>query len=59
VTGRERWQQRFDAAQKRDVDFTTLSGVEVAPVYGPADESSYPDFERIGWPGEYPFNRWL
>ena len=57
--GRQRWQQRYDAARKRDADFTTLSGVEVDPVYGPADESSYPNFDRIGWPGEYPFTRGL
>jgi methylmalonyl-CoA mutase, N-terminal domain len=57
--GRERWQRRYDAARKRDADFTTLSGVEVEPVYGPADESSYPGFERIGWPGEFPFTRGL
>src|SRR3954469_6235355 len=58
-SGRERWQERYDAARKRDADFTTLSGVEVDPVYGPADESSYPDFDRIGWPGEFPFTRGL
>jgi methylmalonyl-CoA mutase N-terminal domain/subunit len=53
--GRARWQQRYDAASKQDRDFTTLSGVEVDPLYGPsgADER----FERIGWPGEYPFTR--
>jgi len=53
--GRARWQQRYDAARKQDRDFTTLSGVEVDPLYGPsgADER----FERIGWPGEYPFTR--
>src|SRR4051812_13105275 len=64
TSGRERWQQRFDAARKRDADFTTLSGVEVDPVYGPADESSYArtegrSFDRIGWPGEFPFTRGL
>src|SRR5437764_1590990 len=57
--GHSRWQQRFDAARKRDADFTTLSGVEVDPVYGPADESSYPGFQEIGWPGEFPFTRGL
>jgi methylmalonyl-CoA mutase, N-terminal domain len=57
--GRERWQKRYDAAHKRDADFTSLSGVEVAPVYGPAEESSYPSFEKIGWPGEFPFTRGL
>jgi len=59
ATGRERWQQRYDAARRRDADFTTLSGVELEPVYGPADEASYPDFDRIGWPGEFPFTRGL
>jgi methylmalonyl-CoA mutase N-terminal domain/subunit len=57
--GRQRWQQRYDAARKRDADFTTLSGVELDPVYGPADESSYPNFDQIGWPGEFPFTRGL
>jgi methylmalonyl-CoA mutase N-terminal domain/subunit len=60
---RTRWQQRYDAAlaagKVRDADFTTLSGVEVDPVYGPADEATAPGFERIGYPGEYPFTRGL
>jgi len=53
--GRERWQRRFDQAAKRDADFTTLSGLEVDPVYGPPDGAPVP--ERIGWPGEFPFTR--
>ncbi|HEX3706756.1 MAG TPA: methylmalonyl-CoA mutase family protein [Mycobacteriales bacterium] len=57
--GRARWQARFDDSKVRDADFTTLSGTEVAPVYGPPTGSSYPDFDRIGWPGEYPFTRGL
>jgi methylmalonyl-CoA mutase N-terminal domain/subunit len=57
--GRRRWQERFDAAAKRDADFTSLSGTEVAPVYGPAPGSSYDGFDRIGWPGEFPFTRGL
>jgi methylmalonyl-CoA mutase, N-terminal domain len=59
TAGRERWQARYDAAKKRDADFTTLSGVEVAPVYGPREGDSYAGFERIGWPGEFPFTRGL
>src|SRR5579864_2867260 len=50
---RERWQARFDEAAKRDADFTTLSGLEVDPVYGPPDGAP----ESIGWPGEFPFTR--
>jgi methylmalonyl-CoA mutase, N-terminal domain len=57
--GRRRWQERFDAATKRDADFTTLSGVEVDPVYGPPEGAAYDGFERIGWPGEFPFTRGL
>jgi len=60
---RNRWQQRYDealaAGRVRDADFTTLSGLEVDPVYGPADEASVPGFDRIGWPGEFPFTRGL
>ena len=57
AAGRERWQRRFDAAAKRDVDFTTLSGLDVDPVYGPPPGAVVPGMERIGWPGEFPFTR--
>ncbi len=57
--GRERWQQRYDKAHKRHADFTTLSGVEVEPLYGPPAGVDYPGFENIGWPGEFPFTRGL
>jgi isobutyryl-CoA mutase large subunit len=59
--GRKRWQRRYAQAQAagrlRDADFTTLSGVEVDPVYGPGEGDTVEGFERIGWPGEYPFTR--
>jgi methylmalonyl-CoA mutase, N-terminal domain len=57
--GRARWQQRYDKSRLADRDFTTLSGSEVDPVYGPTDGRDEPGFERIGWPGEYPFTRGL
>ncbi len=57
--GRERWQRRYEQAHKRNADFTTLSGVEVEPLYGPPPGVSYPGFDKIGWPGEYPFTRGL
>ncbi|USQ79324.1 methylmalonyl-CoA mutase family protein [Ornithinimicrobium faecis] len=65
TSGRDRWQQRYEAAvakgQVRDADFTTLSGMEVEPVYGPTPEAEAADerMERIGWPGEFPFTRGL
>ncbi|MGH3865660.1 MAG: acyl-CoA mutase large subunit family protein [Pseudonocardiaceae bacterium] len=59
--GRERWWRRYERAQAagrlRDADFTTLSGAEVDPVYGPRQGDTVEGFERIGWPGEYPFTR--
>jgi methylmalonyl-CoA mutase N-terminal domain/subunit len=57
--GRERWQRRYDAARRRDADFSTLSGDEVDPVYGPPAGADVPGFERIGWPGEFPYTRGL
>src|SRR5512138_3268189 len=59
AAGRERWQRRYDAARKREADFTTLSGQVVQPVYGPPEGVDFPGFERIGWPGEFPFTRGL
>jgi methylmalonyl-CoA mutase N-terminal domain/subunit len=57
--GRARWQARFDESRIRDADFTTISGVELAPVYGPPEGTTYPRFDQIGWPGEFPFTRGL
>jgi methylmalonyl-CoA mutase N-terminal domain/subunit len=48
TTPRERWQQAFENAQLRDSDFTTMSGIPVAPVYGPDDGE---------FPGEWPYTR--
>jgi methylmalonyl-CoA mutase N-terminal domain/subunit len=62
-TGRQRWQERFDAAARSgrvaERDVTTLSGAQVDPVYGPADGDVVEGFDRIGWPGEFPFTRGL
>ncbi len=59
AAGRRRWRERYDAARVRDTDFTTLSGMQVDPVYGPPEGAGVPGFERIGWPGEYPYTRGL
>src|SRR5918998_1157474 len=59
--GWERWWRRYAQAKAagrvRDADFSTLSGAEVDPVYGPRSGETVEGFERIGWPGEYPFTR--
>jgi methylmalonyl-CoA mutase N-terminal domain/subunit len=58
-TGRQRWQRRFAGSRIRTADFSTLSGLDVEPVYGPPEGAVVPGFDRIGWPGEYPFTRGL
>jgi methylmalonyl-CoA mutase N-terminal domain/subunit len=48
-----RWREAYEKAKLRDdVDFDTLSSVELDPLYGPEDAD-----ERIGVPGSYPFTR--
>jgi len=63
AAGKERWAAAFAEAeakgQVRDADFTTISGLEVDPVYGPDDEAADERMERIGWPGQFPFTRGL
>jgi methylmalonyl-CoA mutase, N-terminal domain len=48
TTARDRWQAAFDHAERRDADFDTMSGLPVAPVYGPDDGE---------FPGEWPYTR--
>jgi methylmalonyl-CoA mutase, N-terminal domain len=48
VTARDRWRQEFEKAAQRDADFTTMSGIPVASVYGPDDGE---------FPGERPYTR--
>ncbi len=57
--GRARWAQRYERAPVRDADFTTVSGTEVDPVYGPRAGDPVDGFDRVGWPGEYPYTRGL
>jgi methylmalonyl-CoA mutase, N-terminal domain len=45
------------ATSGREADHTTLSGLEVDPVYGPPPGAVVPGMERIGSPGEFPFTR--
>ena len=63
ANGRARWAAAFAEAQAkgkvRDADYTTISGLEVDPVYGPDVEDADARMERIGWPGEFPFTRSL
>jgi methylmalonyl-CoA mutase N-terminal domain/subunit len=55
MTDAERWfRERFQRTPEREALFSTLSGEPVQPLYTPEDVGP---FERIGFPGEYPFTR--
>jgi methylmalonyl-CoA mutase N-terminal domain/subunit len=51
---REQWELEHQTDLTRDVDYETMSGIPVEPLYSP--EGAEPD-ERIGWPGQYPYTR--
>jgi methylmalonyl-CoA mutase, N-terminal domain len=56
VDPRLRWEELMANAPTREAEFTTLSGDELQPIYGPADADV--DYDRdLGWPGQYPFTR--
>ncbi|HEY8216909.1 MAG TPA: methylmalonyl-CoA mutase family protein, partial [Acidimicrobiia bacterium] len=45
---RDAWRVAFERSQRRDADFSTLSGIPLEPVYGPADAEH---------PGVWPYTR--
>ncbi|MEC9088105.1 MAG: methylmalonyl-CoA mutase family protein [Actinomycetota bacterium] len=51
---REQWQQEYEAGKIRDVDYETMSGLPVDPLYAPRDGDPA---DSIGWPGQYPYTR--
>jgi methylmalonyl-CoA mutase N-terminal domain/subunit len=53
----EQWRDRYRKGGERDVDFQTLSGEPVEPLYTPEAVRDL-DYERdLGYPGEFPFTR--
>ena len=54
---RARWEEPYAAKDERDdVEFSTMSGLPVKPLYTPKDvEGSYE--EKLGYPAEYPYTR--
>jgi methylmalonyl-CoA mutase N-terminal domain/subunit len=56
VDARAAWEQALAAARLRDAEFTSLSGAELLPLYGPEDVKGDPATD-LGYPGQYPFTR--
>ncbi|MFV0308050.1 MAG: methylmalonyl-CoA mutase [Desertimonas sp.] len=48
MSSREEWQAAFEASKLRQRPYTTMSGIPLEPVYGPADGE---------FPGVYPYTR--
>ncbi len=62
-SGLAAWEGAYERAAKRDDSFTSVSGVEVEPLYTPLDrpepspeEARYYN-DKVGLPGEFPFTR--
>ncbi len=56
VDPRAIWEQAFRKAKLRDVDFSTLSGDELQPVYGP-DDVELDEHADLALPGVFPYTR--
>ncbi len=50
ATNFDAWQGEFDSSKLRKAPFKTMSGIPLAPVYGPQDGSGE-------YPGQYPYTR--
>jgi methylmalonyl-CoA mutase, N-terminal domain len=48
MTKRQEWERAFEQSPIRDVEFATMSGLPVEPVYGPDDGE---------FPGQFPYTR--
>jgi methylmalonyl-CoA mutase N-terminal domain/subunit len=55
--GHRDWRERYDAGDKRDVEFMSQSSAPVEPLYTPSDLGDHDYDTRLGDPGEYPFTR--
>jgi methylmalonyl-CoA mutase N-terminal domain/subunit len=56
VDARDAWQRAFDEAKLRESEFTSISGHELAPLYGP-DDARIDPAKDLGLPGQFPFTR--
>ncbi|HET7039374.1 MAG TPA: methylmalonyl-CoA mutase family protein, partial [Gemmatimonadales bacterium] len=55
--GHRDWRERYDAGDKREIEFISQSSAPVEPLYTPSDLGDHDYDARLGDPGEYPFTR--
>jgi methylmalonyl-CoA mutase N-terminal domain/subunit len=51
------WEKSFSSSPLRDVEPTTVSGMEVPPLSVPSDLEDFDYYSMLGFPGSYPFTR--
>jgi methylmalonyl-CoA mutase N-terminal domain/subunit len=54
---KEIWEKEYKNLPKRDVSFTTVSGMDVPPLATPAELDGFDYLRELGFPGSYPFTR--
>ena len=54
---KRRFEQSFKENPTEDLDFTTVSGEPLKPLYAPDDIADFDYLRDLGFPGEYPFTR--
>ena len=54
---KKRFEKSFEENPIEDLDFTTVSGEPVEPLYAPDDVADLDYLRDLGFPGEYPFTR--
>lgn len=54
--GRDAWRTALEGSKTRDVEFTSISGTPLEPLYGPDDVQGTPE-DQLGYPGQFPYTR--
>ena len=54
--GRDAWRAALEGSKTRDVEFTSISGTPLEPLYGPDDVQGTPE-DQLGYPGQFPYTR--
>lgn len=54
--GRDAWRTALEGSKTRDLEFTSISGTPLEPLYGPDDVQGTPE-DQLGYPGQFPYTR--
>ena len=54
--GRDAWRTALEGSKTREVEFTSISGTPLEPLYGPDDVQGTPE-DQLGYPGQFPYTR--